>query len=347
MTDAIRSESRHAERIIGSWLFTIAALVFVMVGVGGITRLTDSGLSITEWLPLLGAIPPLSDQDWALAFDKYRQIPEYHLINKGMSLEAFKFIYWWEWGHRQLGRFIGLAFFLPFVFFLWRGYISRSLIMPLIGLFILGGLQGVMGWYMVSSGLVDRVDVSQYRLVAHLGLALVIFAYAFWLGMRLHIYGDAVPHSGARVAFGGVLVALVFGQSLLGGFVAGTDAGMTYNSWPLLDGQWVPDALYGVSGTIKDAFEHHLTIQFNHRVMAYILILAVILEFLHCHFTPTDRRIRRSALALIGAVTVQAVIGILTVLHSVPLALGGLHQLGAVVLLAAALWHFFNLRYTA
>ena len=332
--------------MVALWLFAIAGLVLVMVGVGGFTRLTDSGLSITEWLPILGAIPPLNEQDWLVAFDKYRQIPEYHLINKGMSLDEFKFIYWWEWAHRFLGRIIGLAFLIPFLLFWWNGYISRQLVVPLIVLFVLGGLQGAMGWYMVSSGLVDRVDVSQYRLVAHLGLALVIFSYALWLAMRLRIYGAVMPYSGARVAFGGVLVVLVFMQSLLGGFVAGTDAGFTYNTWPLLDGQWVPDALYGLTGGASDAFEHHLTIQFNHRMMAYLLVLAVVLEAIHCFIVRTSWRIRRSALLILGLVSVQATIGIFTVLHSVPLLLGGLHQIMAVVLLGGVLWHFFNLRYT-
>jgi heme a synthase len=216
------------------WLYVVAGLVFAMVIVGGATRLTDSGLSITEWKPILGAIPPLNDADWHEAFRKYQAIPEYHLVNKGMSLDSFKFIYWWEWSHRFLGRFIGVAFFVPFVFF-WLGRkIEKDAVPRLLGLFVLGGLQGLLGWFMVKSGLVDRVDVSQYRLTAHLTLALAIYAAIIWTALG---FGrpprNALGSSDGKMALG--IVGLVFLQIALGGFVAGLKAGLNTirgRSWP-------------------------------------------------------------------------------------------------------------------
>ena len=245
-------------RQLAYWLFTVAGFVVLMVLVGGLTRLTDSGLSITEWQPISGALPPLNAADWEVAFAKYREIPEYQLVNAGMSLEAFKVIYWWEWGHRQLGRVVGLVFFLPFVVFLLQRKIPKPALGPLLALFALGGLQGFMGWYMVQSGLTDRVDVSQYRLAMHLGLALIIFSFCLWMG--LHFIRDArLPAAaGPGVALSGTIAVLVLVQSLLGALVAGLDAGTTYTDWPFMDGDVIPSGLFDMSPAVSNLFESHL-----------------------------------------------------------------------------------------
>jgi cytochrome c oxidase assembly protein subunit 15 len=265
-----------ARPAVRAWLVFMAVLVFAMVIVGGATRLTDSGLSITEWQPILGAIPPLNEADWQEALEKYRQIPEYQLINKGMSLADFKFIYWWEWGHRFLGRFIGIAFFVPLMFFWLTGRLERSQLPRLLGLFVLGGLQGALGWYMVMSGLVERTDVSQYRLSAHLTLATVIFAALVWTAMG---YGNTRRPAAWTVPLGSgafAVVLLVIAQTALGGFVAGLDAGMAYNTWPLMDGKIIPDGLMVMDPAWRNLFENALTVQFQHRMAAYLITGVVI-----------------------------------------------------------------------
>lgn len=311
------------------WLFFLAFLIFCMVIVGGAVRLTDSGLSITEWQPLLGAIPPLTEADWALAFEKYRQIPEYALVNSGMSLEEFKFIYWWEWSHRLLGRLIGVAFLLPFLFFLIKGSLTRALAMRLAAIFILGGLQGALGWYMVASGLSERVDVSQYRLAAHLVLATIIFGAIVWvalgLGKERRAIGDVRPW------FAMALIALIVVQVCMGGFVAGIDAGMGYNTWPLMDGRLVPDGLWAMSPAWQNIFENALTVQFFHRLIAYVIAVCVLIYAWRQRNSP--------ALVLLAIVLVQITFGILTLLHQVPLSLALIHQGGALILLATALWN--------
>lgn len=330
-----------ARPLVRLWLYAMAALVFCMVIVGGATRLTDSGLSITEWKPLLGAIPPLTEAAWAEAFAKYKAIPEYQLVNKGMSLAEFEFIYWWEWGHRFLGRIIGLAFLLPFLFFLLTGRIERAQAPRLVVLFILGGLQGALGWYMVKSGLTERVDVSQYRLAAHLTLATLIFAAIFWTALgigreRARIFGSISKRAA-------VLVVLLFIQIALGGFVAGLDAGMGYNTWPLMDGQFVPAGLMIMEPAWRNLFENAMTVQFTHRMTAYFVVLAV---FAHWLITPLRRRnddaTRRALHGLMLAVLAQAVFGIWTLLAMVPIHLGLIHQGGALVVLAFALAHLHH-----
>lgn len=314
------------------WLFFLAFLVLCMVVVGGAVRLTDSGLSITEWQPLLGAIPPLSEADWTIAFEKYRQIPEYALVNNGMSLEEFKFIYWWEWSHRLLGRLIGVAFFLPFLLFWVRGYLTKALAARLAVIFILGGLQGALGWYMVASGLSERIDVSQYRLAAHLVLATIIFGAIVWvalgLGNERRAFGDVRPW------FAMALIALVIAQVGMGGFVAGIDAGMGYNTWPLMDGRLVPNGLWVMSPAWRNIFENALTVQFFHRLIAYVIALCVLIYAWRQRSSP--------ALALLAIVFVQITFGILTLLHQVPLSLALIHQGGALVLLATALWNLHS-----
>lgn len=326
---AVSDRALKARPLIRAWLWFAAFLVFAMVIVGGATRLTDSGLSITEWQPLLGAIPPLTEADWLAAFEKYKQIPEYSIVNQGMAIADFKFIYWWEWTHRFLGRFIGLVMIVPFLAFFLMRRIEPRLVPRLIGLIILGGLQGALGWYMVKSGLIDRVDVSQYRLAAHLTLATAILGAIIWTVLGV---GDARRHSPQTgrdwAAFG--LLVLVLMQVALGGFVAGLDAGMGYNTWPLMDDQWIPKGLLVMEPMWRNFFENAMTVQFDHRIVAYaVTIYAALYAW----------RVRsRAAKAVLHAVALQVVLGISTLLMQVPLWLGLAHQAGAMIVLATAVW---------
>jgi len=341
MNSAVPASEKQLAAIpaVRAWLAFVAFMVFCMVIVGGATRLTDSGLSITEWQPLLGAIPPLNEADWLEALEKYRQIPEYQLINRGMSLEDFKFIYWWEWGHRFLGRTIGLAFFVPFMFFWLTGRLQRTQVPRLAGLFILGGLQGALGWYMVKSGLVDRTDVSQYRLSAHLTLATVIFAALVWTAFG---YGNARRPAAWTVPLGAGalgLIGLILLQTALGGFVAGLDAGMAYNTWPLMDGSLVPSGLLVIDPAWRNFFENALTVQFQHRLMAYVIAGFALWHGLRAMAETSPPAVRMSGLAIIAATAGQVALGIWTLLAQVPISLGLMHQGGALVLLSVCIWH--------
>ena len=321
------------------WLVFMAVMVFAMVIVGGATRLTDSGLSITEWKPLLGAIPPLNEADWLEALENYRQIPEYQLINKGMSLDEFKFIYWWEWGHRFLGRAIGVAFFVPFVFFWLTGRLHKTQVPRLLVLFVLGGLQGALGWYMVKSGLVDRTDVSQYRLSAHLTLATVIFAAIVWTALGI---GRNRRRPASRVSLGWsalALTGLIIAQTALGGFVAGLDAGLSHNTWPLMDGRLVPNGLMAMEPAWRNFFENVLTVQFQHRIMAYVIVILALVHAARAMSEHNPPAVRMSGLAILLTVLAQVGFGIWTLLAHVPITLGLIHQGGALVVLTACIWH--------
>lgn len=324
------------------WLFAVAALVIAMVSVGGATRLTGSGLSITEWKPIMGALPPLSAADWHEAFEKYKQIPQYHQINKGMSLEAFKAIFWWEWGHRFLARLVGVAFLVPFLALLALGYIRRGLVPRMIGLFALGGLQGAIGWYMVASGLSERVSVSQYRLALHLGLAFVILGALIWTALSLDDEGTARPSPLARG--GWVILCMSLLQVELGALVAGMKAGLAYNTWPLMDGQWVPNGLFIAKPWYANLFENAMTVQFNHRLIAYVLALAAAWHVSAVLRTSVSHAARSSATMLAIAVVLQIALGIWTLLAQVPLGLGLAHQFGAAILFSIAVWHLHALK---
>lgn len=332
---------RHA-RALRIWLSIVALLVITMILVGGATRLTDSGLSITEWQPIVGAIPPLSQADWQEAFDAYKQIPEYTQVNQGMDLEGFKTIYWWEWGHRFLGRFIGLVFFVPFVAFWLSGFIPRPLLPHLIGLFVLGGLQGALGWYMVQSGLVDRIDVSQYRLAAHFGVAIVILGYTLWLILSLGRPKQERTIASSPAIVAGLVLLLVFLQLISGAFVAGIDGGMGFNTWPLMNGALIPAGLGAAEPWYLNPFENPLTVQFDHRMLGYAVVLATVFQAWWLARRPGGAYLRSSATALAFLSLLQVVLGIWTLLSFVPIELGLAHQAGAIAVFTAALYHLWR-----
>ncbi len=328
-----------ADAAVRIWLLLVAALVFCMVVVGGATRLTDSGLSITEWQPILGAIPPLGDADWHTAFEKYKAIPQYAIVNAGMSLAEFKFIYWWEWTHRFLGRFIGFAFAVPFVGFWLARMLRPGFALKLLGVFALGAVQGAIGWYMVMSGLVDRVEVSQYRLALHLLTAFAILALLIWLALDVGPAPDrARTPTLTRGALWGarLLFVLVFVQAGLGALVAGLRAGFTYNTWPLMDGRFVPQGLGTLSPWYVNLFENVTTVQFEHRMVAYTVAAIAVWHVVALARAGTDERSVGSAGLLTAAVFAQMGLGIWTLLFGVPLALGLAHQAGAALVVVAA-----------
>jgi len=330
---------RHG-RAIRLWLYAVAALVLAVVLVGGATRLTESGLSITEWQPVMGTLPPLDETQWQTEFQKYQAIPQYRELNRGMSLDAFKTIYWWEWTHRLVGRTIGAAFLLPFLWFLWHGWIGPGLRTRLSVIFGLGALQGVVGWWMVASGLADRVEVSQYRLATHLVLACVIYVALLWTAQRLD--GQPATPVPARIRLGaGGLLVLVLAQIYLGALVAGLRAGHIYNTWPLIDGALVPDAsrLFFDVPLWRNFFENSLTVQFDHRMLAYAIWFVAIAHAFDVANSLKRGPVVAGAVVLVAAVTLQAALGILTLVMVVPIELALMHQAVAMVVLTVATLH--------
>jgi cytochrome c oxidase assembly protein subunit 15 len=341
------SGSVHSRRrAVRLWLLIVAAMMVLTLVVGGATRLTESGLSITEWKPVLGVVPPLSDADWQTEFQKYQSIPQYREVNRGMSLDAFKTIYWWEWSHRLLARTIGAVFFFPFVFFLWRGWIEPHLRKRLWLIFGGGAALGAVGWWMVSSGLTERTSVSQYRLAFHLTLACAIYAAIVWTAQQVMPRPPVVAP--ARTRNLALLIAfLVLGQIYLGALVAGLDAGLVYNTWPLIDGHLIPDSarLWFDTPWWRNLFENHLTVQFQHRMLAYLIWILAMLHAADALRLPRGDRGRTLALIVAALVTVQAGIGIATLLLVVPLDLAITHQAMAVVVLTVAVIHAERLRH--
>jgi cytochrome c oxidase assembly protein subunit 15 len=329
---------------VAAWLFFCCGLIFLMVVVGGITRLTLSGLSITEWNPVIGIVPPLSPADWAAEFARYQQIPEYRAIHFAMGLDEFKSIYYWEYLHRLLGRLIGLAFAVPFIWFLARRRLPRSLRPPLTGILVLGFLQGALGWYMVESGLADRVEVSQYRLVAHLALALAIYAAILWVALGI-VRGSPFqePSPGWRRA-AEVVLALVALTILSGGFVAGTRAGLTYNTFPLMDGRLVPAGYTQLQPLWVNWFENIAAVQFDHRVLAVVTVLAVSLLWAAGLRANLPKPAGKALHVLLAVAVLQVALGISTLLLVVPIPLAAAHQAGAVLLLTSAIIFRHTLR---
>ncbi|MDR3466568.1 MAG: COX15/CtaA family protein [Xanthobacteraceae bacterium] len=336
MTDAVLSVARL--RAVRLWLVAVAALIAAMVLVGGATRLTESGLSIVEWKPVTGTLPPLSQDAWTSAFEGYKAIPQYRELNRGMSLAEFKTIYWWEWSHRLLGRVIGMVYLLPFLWFLARGFLPRDLRRGLWGIFALGALQGVVGWWMVASGLSERVEVSHYRLATHLILALAIFAAIVWTSRRLT--PREVASTPARLPLtSALLLALVFVQLYFGALVAGLRAGRIYNTWPSIDGALIPaaDRLFFEQPWWRNFFDNTLTVQFSHRMLAYAICVLAVLHAADALRARVDPAVRWGALWLAAAVGLQATLGILTLLQMVPIGLALAHQGVAIVVLTLAL----------
>jgi cytochrome c oxidase assembly protein subunit 15 len=334
---------------VGLWLLAVALVILAMVTIGGLTRLTGSGLSITEWKPIMGALPPLNDAQWADAFAKYQRIPQYVLENRGMTLEGFKGIFWWEWIHRFLGRMLGLVFFVPFVWFAWTGAIRRAEWPRFVVLFLLGGLQGFIGWWMVTSGLETRVSVSQYRLAIHLGAALLLLVAILWIALEYlrgpASEGEQTNRVGGRgtVRRGFVFAGLVYVQMLLGALVAGLHAGLVYNTWPDMNGHVFPDAPFFSSPWWINFFENDGLAQFDHRIGAYIV--AGVAAFIYARGIRLTGCAKTSA-KLVAAITAfQIFLGIATLILMAPEALAAAHQVTAATLLCAAVWHAFELRH--
>jgi cytochrome c oxidase assembly protein subunit 15 len=340
--DAIERQA-HNRALVRGWLYVVLLVLFALVVVGGATRLTESGLSITEWKPVLGVLPPLTEAAWQAELEKYRQIPEYQLINKGMSLDDFKTIYWWEWSHRLLARGVGVVFALPLAFFWLTGRLEGHLKPKLVGLLALGGLQGAVGWWMVASGLVDRTDVSQYRLATHLTIACIIFAATMVVARGLAPHTAAPSKDGTRT-FALVLMLLVLVQIYLGGLVAGLDAGLAYNTWPLMDGAIVPGDLLIQQPWWINFFENPKTVQFVHRTGGYVLFAAALWHMIQARRDEPGTTHARRALVFFHLVLVQAAIGITTLLFQVQIGWALLHQAFALVVLGFAAAHWRGTR---
>lgn len=328
-------ESEGTDRGVFWWLVIVAAFVCAMILVGGATRLTDSGLSITEWRPVTGAIPPMTQEGWEAELEKYRQIPEYQVQNRGMSMEEFQFIYWWEWGHRQLGRTLGLVFAVPFAFFLWKGRIAPRLRPRIWVLFGLGGLQGAIGWWMVSSGLSERLDVSQYRLATHLSMAFVILGLTLWTALEVRYGAAAFRQAGRLTRPAALFWGLVLVQIALGAFVAGLDAGRIHTTWPLMHGQLIPEGYLSGMPFWQAIFESRPAVQLHHRWTGYIAAIAAGALAFALHRTG-EPLLQRAGYVVAGVTALQIVLGVSTLVHAAPLNLSLLHQGGAIALFLAA-----------
>ncbi|HWK64906.1 MAG TPA: COX15/CtaA family protein [Rhizobiaceae bacterium] len=324
---------------VQAWLYVVLVVLFALVMVGGATRMTGSGLSITEWKPIHGVIPPLNEAEWQEEFQKYQQIPQYEQINKGMSLDEFKGIFWWEWAHRLLARGVGFLVALPLAFFWLTGRLEHRLKLALVGLLLLGGVQGAIGWWMVASGLAERVSVSQYRLATHLTLACVIIAAVTYIARGLATYSQGPASRNVRRA-AGVMVLLVLIQIYLGGLVAGLHAGLSYNTWPLMDGAIIPGDLFAIDPAWRNLFENPKTVQFVHRMFAYtVLAVAIWHAFATGRAEPASTHARR-AWVLVALVLVQAGVGVGTLLMQAHMHWALLHQGIAMIVLVFATAHW-------
>ncbi len=335
------------DRTVAIWLFVMCGMVVIMVILGGLTRLTHSGLSMVDWRPVTGWLPPINAAEWAAVFDLYKQTPQFLKLNADITVDGFKSIFWLEYIHRLWGRIIGVAFFLPFLFFAVKGWVGKVLGIKLAVMFILGGAQGVLGWYMVQSGLIDRPDVSQYRLTAHFALAVVILGYMFWVAMDLWKEGRVRAHYSTPAGLRGLTtftVAWIFLTMMSGAFVAGLDAGLTYNTFPLMDGKFVPDGLFSETPWWINLFENVTTVQFDHRILAeasFVLVIAVWAVARQAELPPPARL---AVHAFATMAVVQVALGISTLLLVVPISLAALHQLGALALLMTGLWTLFEMQ---
>ena len=331
-------------RAVATWLLICCGLVFAMVVLGGFTRLTGSGLSMVDWRPLMGILPPLSDAEWQRVYDLYRASPEYKLVNAGFGIEGFKSIFWLEYLHRLLGRAIGLVFFVPFVYFFIKDYVVRQEWPKYLLMFVLGGMQGLLGWYMVKSGLVDVPQVSQYRLTAHLVAAFVIFAYMFWVAMSLLF---PAPANAAKHPWYGRTLALFVLLSVTiisGGFVAGLKAGKIYNTFPMMGDAWIPPGLLALEPSWRNFFDNMTTVQFDHRLLAITTFVLIVVYWFKARAAALPARARPAVNALLHTAILQVVLGIATLLLAVPVVLGAAHQGVAMLLFTVALYLVHALR---
>ena len=344
MNDKTSVDAR--DRTVATWLLICCGLVFAMVVLGGFTRLTGSGLSMADWRPMTGILPPMTDAEWQRVFELYQQTPEYNKVNAHMDVDAFKGIFWLEYLHRALGRLIGMVFILPFVVFVIRGYIAKPEWPKYLLMFVLGGLQGLLGWYMVKSGLVDVPHVSQYRLTAHLFAAFLIYAYMLWVALSLlfpaSCDSDRHPWFGRSVA-----LTVVIGVTILsGGFVAGLKAGKIYNTFPLMGEDWLPPGIMAIEPAWKNLFDNPITAQFDHRVLAITTLALVIVYWLRAPKASMPARAGKGINALLHTAILQVLLGITTLLLAVPVVLGATHQGVAMVLFTVALFVTHALRRT-
>ncbi len=336
----------YRNRQVAIWLFVCCGLIFAMVVLGGVTRLTGSGLSMVDWRPIMGWLPPLSDTEWQQTFEMYQLSPEFQKINSSMDVHAFKGIFWLEFLHRLLGRTIGIVFAVPFVFFLARGYIARREWPRYLLMFVLGGLQGVLGWYMVKSGLVDNPHVSQYRLTAHLIAAFLIYAYMLWVALSL-----LHPQSGDRrhplFYKTAMMTGLIFLTVISGGFVAGLKAGTIYNTFPMMGAHWIPPGLTALEPAWRNIFDNMTTVQFDHRILAITTFLLIVAYWFRTRRTDLSGRSRKAANGALYTVVLQMALGISTLILSVPTLLAVSHQAVAMLLFTVALYLTHSLRSTA
>lgn len=338
------NDNRQAQdRAVATWLLICCGLVFLMVALGGITRLTGSGLSMVEWRPMLGWLPPFTDAEWQRVFEMYQLSPEFQKVNSQMNVDAFKNIFWLEFLHRLLGRIIGIVFLLPFIFFVAKAYIRRGEWSKYLLMFVLGGMQGVLGWYMVKSGLVDVPHVSQYRLTAHLVAAFAIYAYMFWVAMsRLYPAARAVRHAWYRKSLG--LLMLTSVTIISGGFVAGLKAGKIYNTFPMMGDHWLPPGTMALQPFWRNFFDNMTTVQLNHRLLAITTLIVIVVFWIKARRADLPQRTRPAVNALLHTAILQVAVGITTLLLAVPLFLGVLHQAVAMLLFTVSLYILHSLR---
>ena len=337
------SEAQKTSRVVGIWLLVCCALVFAMVVLGGVTRLTGSGLSMVDWQPIMGVLPPLNDAQWEATFARYQQSPEFEKINYNMDVESFKGIFWLEYLHRLLGRTIGVVFLLPMLFFLVTGRIRKRDLGKYLLMFALGGLQGLLGWYMVKSGLVDNPHVSQYRLTAHLMAAVAIYAFMFWVAMGiLHDDADARRNKLYKAAL--ALTMLITVTVFSGGFMAGIKAGLAFNTFPMMGNQWIPDGMFALEPVWRNFFDNLITVQFDHRLLALTTLTAVVVFWLRARRMALPADVARGVHALLGVAVLQVSLGIATLVLRVPTVLASMHQAVAMLLFTAALFLTHRLR---
>ncbi len=337
------SDVTDNNRTVATWLLVCCALVFAMVVLGGVTRLTGSGLSMADWRPITGLLPPMNDSEWQQVFDTYKQTPEFQKKNSTMDLNAFKGIFWLEYLHRLLGRTIGIAFLLPFLFFVWKGYIKKREFPKYALMFVLGGMQGVLGWYMVKSGLVDNPHVSQYRLTAHLVAAFLIYAYMLWVALTLLFPSQSTekhPCYGKTLALSTMITVTI----ISGGFVAGLKAGKIYNTFPKMGEYWIPPDFLALEPAWRNFFDNMATVQFDHRVLAITTFVLIVTYWMKLRNTDLSPRIRRGVNALLHTAVLQVVLGIATLLLVVPIVLAASHQAVAMLLFTVALYLCHALR---